>query len=127
MTASHKPVIKADAMYQLLRERKIDAFNALRAQGTSCDLHGSDLRGLDLRGLDAQGLDLSDSYLRQADLRGVDLSASNLEGASISGAKISGAYFPVELDAEEITLSLLHGTRMRYRGKPRASAAKQGA
>lgn len=125
MTASHKPVNKPDPMYQLLREGKVVQFNALKAQGTSCDLRGSDLRGLDLRGLDAQGLDLGDSYLRQSDLRGIDFSTSNLAGASISGAKISGAYFPAELDAEEITLSLLHGTRMRYRRKPAPSAASE--
>lgn len=35
----------------------------------------------------------------------------------INGAKISGAYFPAELTASEIELSLLHGTRMRYHSK----------
>ena len=39
----------------------------------------------------------------------------DLEGASIAGTKISGTYFPKELSAEEINLSLQHGTRMRYR------------
>jgi hypothetical protein len=28
----------------------------------------------------------------------------------------AGTLFPLELSAEEITFSLLHGTRMRYRG-----------
>ena len=72
-------------------------------------------RHADLRGLVAGGLDMQDCYLRQADLRGVDFRKTRLEGASINGAKISGTYFPHELAAEEITLSLLHGTRMRYR------------
>jgi uncharacterized protein YjbI with pentapeptide repeats len=109
------PYIKDDPMYRLLREGKVDAFNSRRAAGESCDLTGSDLRTVDLRKLDARGLDLRDCYLRQADLRGVDLSEANLEGASINAAKISGAYFPKALAAEEINLSLLHGTRMRYR------------
>ena len=58
---------------------------------------------------------MSDCYLRHADLRGVDFSQTRLQGASINGARISGTYFPPELSADEINLSLLHGTRMRYR------------
>ncbi len=109
------PVIKDDPMYQLLRSGKIEEFNALKTHGHRCDLTAVDLRGVDLRGIDASGLDFSDSYFRQCDMRGVDLSQTNLQGASINGARISGALFPVELSAEEITLSLHHGTRMRYR------------
>ena len=69
----------------------------------------------------ADGLDLSDGYFRQADLRGVDLSKTKLLGASIHGAKISGVYFPIDLAAEEILMSLEHGTRMRYGIPVRAS------
>jgi len=108
------PVVLKDALYQLLREDKVEEFNRLRAGGEDCDLRGSDLRGLDLRRLDATGLDLRDCYLRQADLRGVDLSRADLEGASINGARISGAFFPRKLRADEIMMSLQHGTRMRY-------------
>jgi uncharacterized protein YjbI with pentapeptide repeats len=111
----NRPQIKDDPMYRLLREGDIEEFNTRRASGETCDLVGCDLRTIDLRKLDARGLDFRDCYLRQADLRGVDLSETNLEGASINAAKISGAYFPKELSAEEITLSLTHGTRMRYR------------
>ncbi|NIV31835.1 MAG: hypothetical protein GWN58_20815, partial [Anaerolineae bacterium] len=50
---------------------------------------------------------------RQADLRGLDLRQTRLEGASIHGAKVAGVYFPEDLSAEEIQLSLLQGTRMR--------------
>jgi len=110
-----EPRISDDILYQLLRHGNIKQFNKMRAESASCDLRGTDLRGLDLRGMDARGLDLGDCYLRQADLRGIDFSETNLEGASISGAKISRTRFPKELDAEEITLSLTHGTRMRYR------------
>lgn len=113
--SNEQPLIKNDPMYRLLREGGIDEFNKRRASGEDCDLSGCDFRTLDLRQLDARGLDLSDCYFRQTDLRGVDLSEANLEGASINAAKISGAYFPAELSAEELMLSLSHGTRMRYR------------
>jgi uncharacterized protein YjbI with pentapeptide repeats len=113
--SNNRPEIKDDPMYRLLREGDIEEFNTRRAAGETCDLVGCDLRTIDLRKLDARGLDFRDCYFRQADLRGVDLSQTNLEGASINAAKISGAYFPKELSAEEITLSLTHGTRMRYR------------
>lgn len=109
-----RPDENKDPLYLLLRESKMKEFNAHKAAGKVPNLRDADLRGLDLRGLDAVGLDMSNSYFRQADLRGVDLSQTKLEGASINGAKISGCLFPKELSAEEITLSLLHGTRMRY-------------
>ena len=109
------PEIKEDKLYKLLRHGSIDKFNTLRQQGEECDLRYADLRSVDLRQINAKGLDMSNCYLRQADLRGVDFSETRLEGVSISGAKISGALFPSELSAEEINLSLQHGTRMRYR------------
>lgn len=109
--------ISNDPMYRMLREGCIKEFNAKKASGDTCDLRGCDLRGLDLRGLDADGLDFSDCYFRQSDLRGVDLSKAHMDGASINACKISGVLFPRELSASEIELSLLHGTRMRYRAK----------
>ncbi|MGB5298458.1 MAG: pentapeptide repeat-containing protein [Thiogranum sp.] len=110
-----QPQINDDPMYRLLREGAVDEFNTRRAGGEACNLRGCDFRHLDLRKLDARGLDLRDCYFRQTDLRGVDLSEANLEGASINAAKISGAYFPRDVSAEELTLSLVHGIRMRYR------------
>ncbi len=112
-----KPEIKQDFMYQLLRKGKIEEFNVSKNKGESFDLRGCDMRGLDLRGLDADGIDFSHCYFRQADLRGVDLSNTNLEGASINGAKISGCYFPPDLTAEELMLSLTHGTKLRANQK----------
>ena len=106
--------ISKDPMYLMLREGCIKEFNVKKGSGDKCDLRGCDLRGLDLRGLDAVGLDFRDCYFRQSDLRGVDLSKTNLDGASINACKISGVLFPIELSAQEIELSLLHGTRMRY-------------
>jgi len=113
---STPPKIKTEPLYRLLREGKVEVFNQEIAQGKHCDLTNCDFRGLDLREIAADGLDFSGSYFRQADLRGVDLSKAKLLGASIHSARIAGAYFPVEIPAEEIQLSLIHGTRMRYRG-----------
>lgn len=109
------PEIKNDPLYQLLRNDDTKGFNSRRAQGEQSELTNCDMRGLDLRGLNAEGLDMRGCYFRQSDLRGIDFSKTRLEGASIKGAKISGTLFPVELSAEEINLSLQHGTRMRYR------------
>jgi uncharacterized protein YjbI with pentapeptide repeats len=102
-------------MYQLLRDGDVAEFNRRKAAGENCDLTHCDLRSLDLRGMDAAGLDFSHCYFRNTNLRGVDFTQSVLEGASLNQAKISGAYFPAELSAAEITLSVEHGARMRYR------------
>jgi len=48
-------------------------------------------------------------------LRGIDFRNSALEGASLAHAQISGAYFPPELSADEILMSMNFGTRLRYR------------
>ena len=104
-----------ELLYQLLKRGQIEEFNQHRREGMTCNLTGKDLRGLDLRGLDTRGLDLSNCHLRHADLRGLDLSNCPMRGASISEARISGTYFPAQLSAGEISLSLLHGTRLRYR------------
>lgn len=111
-----KPEIKRDPIYMLIREGEIAEFNKRKAQGEPADLTGCDFRGLDLRGLDATGIDFSNSYFRWADLRGIDFSSSRMEGASINGAKVSGCYFPKCISAEEIDLSLTHGTRLRHGG-----------
>jgi uncharacterized protein YjbI with pentapeptide repeats len=110
-----EPTIAEDRLYQLIRLRLIKEFNTQRAGFSSYDFSGMDFRGLDLRGIDADNIDFGNGYFRQADLRGLDLRSCNLEGASIHAAKISGVYFPEALSADEIMLSLTHGTRMRYR------------
>jgi len=110
-----KPIIKSDDyLYCLLRDGHINSFNEARERGENTDLTQSNFRGIDLRELNAEGLDLSNCYFRSCDLRGIDFSNARLEGASIHAARISGAHFPSELSAEEINLSLTHGTRMRY-------------
>lgn len=108
------PQIKDDELYRLLRDGRIDEFNQRRDALGAYDLRRCDFRTVDLRGMHADALDLRDCYFRQADLRGVDLTQANLEGASIHNARISGAYFPSRLRADEIMLSLTHGTRLRY-------------
>ena len=112
-----KPIISDNPMYQLLREGKIDEFNSQKKEGDVCDFQSCDFRSLDLRGINAFGIDLRGAYFRQADLKGIDLRGSLLEGASINGAKISGAYFPKNISAQEILLSLEHGTRLRLSDK----------
>ncbi len=102
-------------MYKLLQDENIKEFNARRAKGETVNLNGANLRGLDLRLLNAAGLDLGNAYLRGADLRGIDFRNTHLEGASMAEAKISGCYFPKELEAEEIRMSVEKGMRMRYR------------
>jgi uncharacterized protein YjbI with pentapeptide repeats len=113
--SENEPKIIDDPLYHMLRDGKITEFNQAREQGQTPDLSRCDFRGLKLRGMNASGLDMSGCYLRQADIRGVDLRDTNLEGASIHNAKIAGAYFPTAISADELNLSLLHGTRMRYR------------
>jgi uncharacterized protein YjbI with pentapeptide repeats len=109
-----KPRILEHPLYALLRAGEIPEFNRRVGQGERCDLTSADLSRLDLRGLHADGLELCDAYFRTADLRGIDFRMANLEGASIAGANISGCYFPKELPAAELLLSLQHGIRMRY-------------
>lgn len=108
------PKIRNDnPLYVLLREGNISEFNQRWAAGERCDLSDTDFRSLNLFGWEPVGADLSGSYFRQTDLRGVDLSTCQLAGASIHSAKISGVLFPKSLSADEISLSLAHGTRLR--------------
>lgn len=110
-----KPHIKTDPLYQLLRQEDVKAFNEQRDSLDCSKLRNGDYRGRDLRNMNAKGLDFSNSYFRNADLSGIDFRSTNLEGASFLDAKLSGVYFPEELSAEEIRLSLDTGTRLRYR------------
>lgn len=102
-------------LYRLLHAEKVRDFNTQKPKEGAVDLRGGDFRGLDLRQLDASGIDFTDAYFRGADLRGLDLRQASLEGASIAHAQISGAYFPAELSADEVLMSLNFGTRLRYR------------
>lgn len=109
-----KPEIKQDQLYQLLRLEDVKGFNEMRDQLDTSELRSGDYRGRDLRNMNADGLDFSNAYFRNSDLSGIDFRNTNLEGASLLDAKISGVYFPEQLSAEEIRLSLETGTRLRY-------------
>lgn len=104
-------------LYRLLRNDDIDGFNAQKPQDRLVDLSSGDFRGLDLRRLDTRNVNFTDAYFRGADLRGLDLRHAHLEGASLAHAQISGVYFPPELTADEILMSVNFGTRLRYRTK----------
>lgn len=98
----------------LLREEKVDEFNALAAE-KPVDLENADLRMVDLRKANLAKANMRGAYLRNADLRGVDLSDADLTGASLHEARVSGCLFPINIAAEEISMSVTLGTRMRPR------------
>jgi uncharacterized protein YjbI with pentapeptide repeats len=110
-----KPRKSADPLYLLLREGRGEEFNRRTKAGETCDLRGCDFRGIDLRGVEVAGTDFSDCYFRQADLRGLDLRSCKMQGASLHAAHVSGVYFPDDLTAAEIEISVRLGTRLRYR------------
>ena len=103
-----------DPFYLLLRNEQIDDFNQQRDSVEILDFSEGDFRGLDLRRLNANGINFSGAYFRGADLRGIDFLQSNLRGASLANARVSGCFFPYELSAPEIDLSISQGTRLRY-------------
>jgi len=103
---------------RMLREGHADAFNAWVAAHGPADLTDANLRMADLRGVHLKGASLRGAYLRAADLRGQDLDGCDLDGASLAGAKVSGVRFPADIGADEIALSLAHGTRLRARRTP---------
>jgi uncharacterized protein YjbI with pentapeptide repeats len=102
-----------DPAFRDLRESDFTHFAEHTAGRKQIDFSSADLRGVDLRNVDVNKLILRDAYLRDADLRGLDLRGLDLEGCSLHGAKISGTYFPAELSAQEIAISVQYGTRMR--------------
>jgi uncharacterized protein YjbI with pentapeptide repeats len=102
-------------LYQLLHNENIRGFNAQKPKDGEIDLRNGDFRGLDLRAIDAERINFNGAYFRGTDLRGLDLREALLEGASLAHAQISGTYFPAELSADEILMSVNFGTRLRYR------------
>ena len=109
------PKLLDTPLYALLHKDDITGFNKERPKDGPIDMVGGDFRGLDLRELNADGVDFTDAYFRSADLRGIDFRNASLEGASQAHAQISGTYFPAELSADEILMSMNFGTRLRYR------------
>ena len=107
------PRFPQDPAFKLLRVGEVDAFHKNIEDRDVVDFTGADLRGTDFRKVDLSKIILRDAYLRDADLRGCDLRHLDLEGVSLQSAKIGGAYFPDNLAANEIRMSLRHGTRLR--------------
>ena len=108
-------LVRDSAWIHMLRDGRVDEFNE-KAKKTAPDLANADLRLVDLRFADLRNANLAGAYLRNADLRGVDLAEANLDGASLHDARISGTYFPSQLPADEIRMSVMQGTRMRQVG-----------
>ena len=104
---------KEGPLVLLLRDGKVEEFNHAARQTESVDLSGANLRGVDLRYANLRKADLRNAYCHTTDLRGVDLSEANLEGSSLHRARISGAYFPANVSAEELKMSVDLGTRIR--------------
>ncbi len=107
------PHMSQDPLYLLLRDEKVGEFNKLKAQGKTCDFKDCDFRSLDLREMDVKDSDFSGAYFRGSDLRGIDFRSCQLNGASFAQAKVSGCFFPEGVSAQEIIMSLEHGTRIR--------------
>jgi uncharacterized protein YjbI with pentapeptide repeats len=104
-----------DEAFRTLRAGDAQAFHRLIERRANVDFSDADLRGTDFRNVDLSKVVLRGAYLKDADLRGMDLRKIDLEGASIHNARIGGTYFPANLPADEIELSVKHGTRMRTR------------
>ena len=102
------------ALAVALRDGDIEAAHRASQSGT-IDLSHTNLRGVDLRGIDLRSADLRGSYCHSTDIRGVDLSQAQLEGASLHLARVSGAYFPANVSAQEVQMSLELWTRIRCR------------
>ncbi|MDR2727353.1 MAG: pentapeptide repeat-containing protein [Deltaproteobacteria bacterium] len=92
-----------------------EIFNEQVAQGKILHMRNQNLADLDLRGYNLSNMDLSGSYMSGANLSGLDLRGADFSGVSLKNAKVSGCYFPKDLAAEELRLSLEFGTRIRHR------------
>lgn len=110
--------IRKNKFHSYVRDEEYEKFNSeLKTLDGPVDLESCDISNLDLRQFNLKHANLKNSYLKHADLRGVDLSEAQMEGASINQARISGAYFPRNISAAEIQLSVEHGTRIRCSSK----------
>lgn len=101
------------ALSLIQEERFLEFNNYVESKGGSVDLTGAHLRAYDLRKCNFKKADLRGAYMRSCDLRSCDLSESQLDGASMKEAKVSGVLFPRNITASEISMSLMHGTRIR--------------
>lgn len=105
-----------DPAFKALRVGELDQYHQAARQRERVDFSNTDLRGTDFRKVDLSNLIVRNAYLRDADFRGCDMRHMDLDGVSIHNAKISGAFFPKNVSAAEIRMSLRHGTRIRTSG-----------
>lgn len=109
-----QPRFLDDLAFKALRLADFAAYNRAVAGQKRVDFSNTDLRGVDFRGIDdLTKLNVQGAYMRDADLRGLDIRTWDMEGCSLYHAKVSGAYFPATLSAQEVTMSVQHGTRIR--------------
>ena len=108
-----KPSFPDDSAFKSLRCGEVEEFHQLIKGRDVVDFSGTDLRGTDFRSVDLRKVLLHDAYLRDANLSGCDLRQMDLTGASLHGARIGGTYFQENLTAQEIMMSVQHGTRLR--------------
>jgi uncharacterized protein YjbI with pentapeptide repeats len=105
---------KKNTFQSYIRNDEAERFNSeIATLAGPVDLENCDLSNQDLRRFNLRSANLRNAYLKMADLRGVDLSDAQMDGASINRAHISGAFFPRNIPAQEVWLSIEHGTRMR--------------
>ena len=109
-----EPRFLDDPAFRCLREGDLAGLERHAAGRSPIDFSDSDLRGVDLRGVDLSKVLIRGAYLRDADLRGLDLRHVDMEGCSLYHAKISGTYFPPNVRAEELALSVDYGQRHRF-------------
>jgi uncharacterized protein YjbI with pentapeptide repeats len=110
-----KPQLLEDEAFKCLRDGDSEGYNRAVEYRKIVDFTCADLCATDFRNVDVSKLILRDAYLRGADFRGCDLRHVDMEGSSIHNARIAGAYFPANISASEIQLSIQHGTRLRLR------------
>lgn len=109
----NQPKFINDDAFRALRAGDVEAFHRMTAGRETIDFSDGDLRAADFRKANLSKVILRGAYLKLADLRGCDLRHLDLEGCSLHQAKVGGAYFPNNLPAEEIRLSVQEGTRIR--------------
>ena len=109
-----KPRFLDVGIFQALRAGDLEAFSQrVATHGRPVDFSNADFRGTDFRGVDITNVILRGAYLKDADLRGLDLRGVDLEGCSLHKANVGGTYFPDNISAAEICMSIDHGTRIR--------------
>ena len=113
-----KPRFPDNEIFQALRGGDLETFSRLViAHGRPVDFSNADFRGTDFRGAELTNVIIRGAYLKDADLRGIDLRQVDLEGCSLHKANVGGTYFPDNISAAEICMSIEYGTRIRVGSK----------